>query len=276
MPKSQCDVYFYSPYRDSDTKTTHWQNLPLLVFLPGLNETGQGLMSRQMASLKNKFDIRCLVIPPKDLDGWDVIAESTIALIEAELTQNNRPVYLCSESFGGCLALKMLSQTSNLFAKTILINPASSFYRVPWLNFGSYLFPLTPEWIYYQSAFFTLPFLTHVDKISPQACEDLADTIRCTSKHTAYKRIVMMRDFSIDESQLRQIQQPILLIGSREDLILPSVEEAERLARIFPQATVVTLPHSGHACLVEPDIDLYQIMQANNFVSQTELILNSY
>ena len=81
-----------------------------------------------------------------------------------------------------------------------------------------------------------------------------------------------MRDFTVDEVQLRQVKQPVLLIASQSDLILPLVEEAQRLAKIFPQATVVTLPHSGHACSVESDIDLYQIMQANNFISQTESV----
>ena len=264
MTRSQCDVYFYSPFQDTG-------NRPLLIFLPGLNETGQGLMSRQMASLEAKFDIRCLVIPPKDLDDWDLIAESTVALVEALVSTKERPVYLCGESFGGCLALEMLANSPNLFEKAILINPASSLPRIPWLNFGSLFFPLTPEWVYHYSAWLTLPFLAHTDKISSQACQDLADTIRCTSKKTAQKRIAMMRDFTIDESQLKQVTQPILLIGSREDLILPSVEEVERLAKIFPQATVVTLPSSGHACLVEPDIDLYQIMEASNFLVEPEL-----
>lgn len=81
----------------------------------------------------------------------------------------------------------------------------------------------------------------------------------------------MMREFTIDEIQLRQITQPVLLIGSQKDLILPSVEEVKRLAKIFPQATVVSLPHSGHACLVEKDVDLYQIMEANSFVTKPKL-----
>ena len=265
MSQRQCDVYFYSPFKDKAHR-------PLLIFLPGLNETGQGLMSRQMASLKNYFNIRCLVIPPKDLDDWDIIAESTLALIAAETSTLKRLVYLCGESFGGCLALEMMRQAPDWFEKIILINPTSSFARVFWLNFGSYFFSLTPEWIYYHSAWLTPAFLTNIDRVSTQACEDLADTVRCTSKQAANRRIGMMRNFTIDEAQLRQLTTPVLLIGSQKDLILPSVEEANRLANIFPQATVVTLPHSGHACLIEKGVDLYQIMKANNFVSETELV----
>ena len=76
----------------------------------------------------------------------------------------------------------------------------------------------------------------------------------------------MIRDFTIDEAKLRQVTTPVLIVGSQKDLILPSVEEANRLADIFPKTTVVTLPHSGHACLMEEGMDLYQIMQANNFI----------
>ena len=264
MSERKCDVYFYSPYQDKF-------HCPLLIFLPGLNETGQGLMSRQMESLKNYFNIRCLVIPPKDLDDWDIIAESTLGLIAAETSTRKHLVYLCGESFGGCLALEILRQAPDWFERVILINPASSFQRVFWLNFGSYFFSLTPEWLYHHSAFLTLPFLAHVDRLSSQACEDLADTIRCTDKQTASRRIEMIRDFTIDEAKLRQVTTPVLIVGSQEDLILPSVEEANRLASIFPQATVVTLPHSGHACLVEEGINLYQIMQSNNFIFQEVL-----
>ena len=58
-------------------------------------------------------------------------------------------------------------------------------------------------------------------------------------KQTVQQRIAMMREFSIDESKLRQITQPVLLIGSQKDFILPSVEEVKRLAKIFP---------SSHCC----------------------------
>ena len=75
-----------------------------------------------------------------------------------------------------------------------------------------------------------------------------------------------MRDFKVDESQLQQINQPVLLIGSQKDRILPSVAEVKRLAKIFPHSEVVTLPDSGHACLIETGINLDEIMKNNNFV----------
>ena len=43
--------------------------------------------------------------------------------------------------------------------------------------------------------------------------------------------------------------------------LLPSVQEAQRLINIFPHGKISILPNSGHACLLEKDINLYQIIQ---------------
>ena len=261
MPELQHYAYFFNPQASKP-------DCPLLIFLPGLDETGLDLMSLQTDSLEAGFDVRCFVIPPEDIDDFDLLAESALALTEAELASTpNRPIYLCAQSFGGCVALKMLMQAPKLFEKIVLVNPASSLHRVPWLNLGSLLFPLVPDFIYNHSAFLSLPFLTPIDRLSSQARRGLEETIKSSPKQTTQQRLAMMREFTIDETKLSQITQPVLLVGSEKDLILPSVEEAQRLAKIFPQATVVTLPNSGHACLVEPNINLYQIMQDNNFVS---------
>ena len=265
MPKLQHkNAYFFNPQESKP-------NCPLLIFLPGLDETGTDLMSLQTDSLEIGFDVRCFVIPPEDIDDFDLLAESALALTKAELGQTpNRPVYLCGESFGGCVALKMLLQAPKLFEKIILVNPASSFHRVFWLNFGSRLFPLTPDFFYNRSAYLTLPFLAPVNRLTSQAREGLIKTIKSAPKQTAQQRLAMMRNFTIDETKLAQITQPVLLIGSEQDLILPSVEEAKHLAKVFSQTIAVTLPHSGHACLVEPDISLYQIMKDSDFIGETK------
>ena len=263
MPELQHDAYFFNPQASKP-------DCPLLIFLPGLDETGKNLMSMQTDSLEIGFDVRCFVIPPEDIDDFNLLAESALALIEAELASTpERAVYLCGESFGGCIALKMLEQAPKLFEKIILVNPASSFHRIPWLNLGSLLFSLTPDFLYNNSAYLSLPFLAPVNRLSVHACQGLAETIKSAPKQTAQQRLAMMREFTLDETKLRQVTQPVLLIGSEKDLILPSVEEVRRLAKIFPQATIVTLPHSGHACLVE-DINLYQIMEANKFVTKAK------
>lgn len=265
MSLSQHNGYFFTPGQANP-------QAPLFVFLPGMDETGKDLITLQTSSLETAFDVRCFVIPPDDLHTWDRLAEKVIALTQAELAKLPRklPVYLCSESFGGCVALKVLLQAPNLFERIILVNPASSFHRVPWLNLGSLLFPLTPKLFYNLSAIISLPFLAQIGRLSPQARQALWNAARSAPKQTAQERLSLLREFEVDETQLQQIDYPVLLIGSQQDHLLPSVAEVKRLAKIFPQTQVVTLPHSGHACLIETDINLYEIMQAKNFLTNSE------
>ncbi len=262
MSKTVSNPYFFAPSPPPNLIC------PLFVFLPGMDETGKELMRLQIAGLEAAFDVRCFVIPPDDLTTWDDLADQVIALTQAELETLPRPsVYLCGESFGGCIALKVLQRFPQVFDRVVLINSASSFHRVPWINLGSLLFPLTPEFFYKISSFIALPILAPLHRLSPTGRQYLLKAISSAPKKTASQRLSLMREFTIDKQQLSQITQPVLLIGSQGDRLLPSQEEAQRLAKIFPNAQVVTLPHSGHACLVEEDVNLFAIMQAQNFLN---------
>lgn len=102
--------------------------------------------------------------------------------------------------------------------------------------------------------------------MTPAAHQTLLESVRSVPLKTSIQRLSMMRGFNLDENQLSQYTKPVLIIASKGDQLLPSVAEAKRLARIFPNAQVVTLPHSGHACLLETDVNLYEIMQSQNFL----------
>ena len=259
MSKIDSSSYFFTPRRTNP-------GYPLFVFLPGMDETGKDLMRLQTAGLENAFDVRCFVIPPDDLTTWDNLTEKVVALTEAELEKVPRPsVYLCGESFGGCLALQVALKAPQLFNRMILVNSASSFHRIPWLNLGSLLFTWVPDFFYQISSFTALPFLAPLNRLSPAAFQALWSAVRSAPKKTANQRLSLLREFMIDEKQLSQITQPVLIIASLDDKLLPSVPEAQRLAKIFPHAQVVTLPHTGHACLVEADVNLLEIIQAENF-----------
>jgi len=261
MSQVTSNPYFFTPQPSNP-------GYPLFVFLPGMDETGKELMCIQTAGLEAAFDVRCFVIPPDELTNWDHLAEQVIALTQAELEKVPRqPVYLCGESFGGCIALKVALKVPHLFERIILINPASSFHRVPWLDFGSLLFSWMPEFVYKFSSFAALPFLAPLHRLEPAARQALLKAVRSAPKQTANQRLALMRDFDVDQTQLHQLTQPVLLIASEADRLLPSVAEVKRLAKILPQAQVVTLPDCGHACLAQTDVNLLKIMQTENFLA---------
>ncbi|WP_293127037.1 alpha/beta hydrolase [Microcoleus sp. bin38.metabat.b11b12b14.051] len=261
MPTTNNKVRFLSP---KPAKTDR----PLFVFLPGMD--GSGLLLRpQIAKLANNFDIRCLTLPPNDMASWEVLVRETIALIEAEKEANQRPVYLCGESFGGCLAMKVVLEAPKLCDRLILVNPASSFRQQPWVQWGSHLTQWLPANLYPLSVIGLLPILASLGKIGREDRHALLEAMQAVPQHTSVWRLALVRSFNVDENQLRGIKQPTLVIASGADRLLPSIAEAKLLVKVIPKAQMVMLANSGHACLLETDVDLYAIMQQRNFLTES-------
>lgn len=242
---------------------------PLFVFLPGMDGTGE-LLRSQTTGLEIAFDVRCLAIPRDDVTSWDVLTEKVLKLIQKELANNpQRSVYLCGESFGGCLAIKVAVARPQLFNRIILINSASSFHRRSWYSWASQLAQLVPSCLYQVGAIGLLPFLASLERILPGDRQELLKTMRSVPPQTVLWRLSLVKEFDVDETQLRRLTQPVLVIASALDRLLPSMAEARRLVKIFPDVQMIVLPYSGHACLLEADINLYEIMKAHNFLDRS-------
>lgn len=241
-------------------------NYPLFVFLPGMDGTGR-LLRAQTKGLETGFDVRCLAIPANDLTNWEDLADKVVNLIEEELEKRPlRSVYLCGESFGGCLALKVALRSPHLFDRIILINPATSFNQRPFLRWGAQLGQWVPESFYGISALVLLPFLSNLERIVATERHALLDAMQSVPPKTVIWRISLVSEFEVDETQLKHLTQPVLLIAGGADRLLPSVDEAARLAKWLPNDEVVVLPHSGHTCLLETDVNLFDIMKSHNFL----------
>lgn len=246
---------------------------PLFIYLPGMDGTGQ-LLRSQTGNLELGFDIRCLAIPRKDLTTWDVLTNNVLDLIHAELEKSSyRPIYLCGESFGGCLAMKVATKSPHLFKRIILINPASAFQLHPWLTSASQLTQLIPSWFYNVGALGLLPFLASLSEISSHLRHELLRIMRSLPAETVNWRLSLLREFAIEEERLQQLTQQILLIAGGSDRLLPSVSEVQRLNSIFPNSRNLILPDSGHACLLEENVNLYGILEDHQFL---ETVKHSY
>lgn len=259
MPQIELKPCFLTPKRVQ-------LEYPLFVYLPGMDGTGQ-LLRSQTAGLEAGFDVRCFAIPRKDLTSWEILVESVLDLIHAELEKSStRPVYLCGESFGGCLAMKVAVKAAHLFERIILINPASAFHLRPALNWASQLTYFVPECFYDFGALGLLPFLASLERITRSDRHELLKTMRSVPSETVNWRLSLLREFEVDENKLRNLKQPALLIAGAGDRLLPSVTEVRRLANILANAKTLILPNSGHACLLEKDINLYEIIKSQNFL----------
>ncbi len=233
--------------------------LPLLVLMPGMDGTGY-LWRSQLPQLETFFDVRRLQIPARNLENWEELTSQVINLIQQE-TLGTREVYICGESFGACLALKLAVCLPNLYHRLILINPASSFSQLPWLGWLGQACQWLPDSLYHFSTLAGLPLLAALEKINHDERRALLEAVRSVPQTTVAWRIKMLADFQVNAQALRELQQPVLILVGESDRLLPSFKESQRLQNYLPQAQIVTLPKSGHACMLETGICLNQILQ---------------
>jgi pimeloyl-ACP methyl ester carboxylesterase len=240
---------------------------PLFIFLPGMDGTGQ-LLRTQTAVLEISFDVRCLAIPPDDQTDWGELTYKVLELIRTEIANRlpGQPVYLCGESFGGCLALKLVTQAPELFTRIILVNPASSFHQRPWILWGGQIIRWFPNFLYELSAVSLLPFLGALERISISDRQAFLTTVQSIPKNTSIWRLSLLQSFKLNDLPLEQIKRPVLLIASGSDRLLPSISDAQFLVDRLPNVKLVILPNSGHACLLEEETNLYQILKAHDFL----------
>jgi pimeloyl-ACP methyl ester carboxylesterase len=244
------------------TPTTPYR--PLFVFLPGMDGSG-ALLRPQVAGLSSSFDIRCLSIPPDDLTGWDELTEQVGSLIRMEQQQHpGRPTTVCGESFGGCLALKLITRFPDLCDQIILVNPASSAQRQPWISACCSLTQLLPTPLYHLSTFSLCDLLIATHRVSRPLRQQLLAAMQAVRPTSAAWRLSLLRQFRLDDLPLDRVLQPVLILASGSDSLLPSEREAQRLARYLPNATTCLLPGSGHACLLESQLNLSAILQLHD------------
>lgn len=235
---------------------------PLFVFLPGMDGSG-ALLQPQVAGLSSHFDIRSLSIPPDDRTGWGELTERVAALIRME--QQRHPGHtttICGESFGGCLALSLISRFPELCDQLILINPASSARHQPWISACSSLTELLPAPLYQLSSLSLCNLLIASHRVSRPLRQQLLVAMQAVSPRSAAWRMALLRQFRLEDLALDRVLQPVLILASGADRLLPSHYEARRLARCLPRARTLLLPDSGHACLLERQVDLSAILKS--------------
>ncbi|MEM6597697.1 MAG: alpha/beta hydrolase [Cyanobacteria bacterium P01_C01_bin.69] len=242
---------------------------PLFVFLPGMDGSGR-LLRPQIEGLTPWFDIRCLALGQKDTTEWPLLARQVSQLISQELaavpTEQKRSVYLCGESFGGCLAMQVLSLSPHLFDRIILVNPASSFRRLPWMQLGPLITRRLPNVAYRYSSKGMVPFLIEPSRVSQRDRVALANAMESVPAKTAALRMSLLSEFEVERLPLERMNHPVLLIAGGNDRLLPSKRETKSLLARFPNARLVLLPNSGHACLLETETNLVKILSKADFL----------
>ncbi|XP_073009426.1 phytyl ester synthase 1, chloroplastic isoform X2 [Typha latifolia] len=271
-PRWFCPVECGPPIKDA----------PLLLFLPGTDGVGVGLILHHK-SLGKFFEVRCLHIPVNDrtpFEGLVKIVEQSANYEHA--ASPNRPIYLVGDSFGGCLALSVAARNPTIDLILILVNPATSFARsqiqplLPLLeNLPSNLHVTVP---YLLSFIMSDPVKMAMvgvgnDLPPPQALEELSKSLTSMLPLLSVLADVIPRDALLwrlkllksaaayTNSRLHAVEAEVLLLVSGKDNLLPSGDEADRLWASLKNCRVRYFKDNGHTLLLEDGINLVSIIK---------------
>ncbi|XP_078175513.1 phytyl ester synthase 1, chloroplastic-like [Carex rostrata] len=262
---------------------------PLLLFLPGMDGVGTGLV-RHYERLGKIFDLWCLHIPVNDRTSFEGLVQYIENSVRSEETRlQGRPIYIAGESIGACLALAVAARNINTDLVLVLVNPATSFKRTLLRDVSS-LLAAVPDSLHVPiSSLFSLLSGSYIrtttkkgqnlgiEEPLPILSEGLTDILPSLSllgdilpKETLVWKLKILKEASCYvNSRLHAVACQTLILASGNDEILPSREEAERLCTILPNCRVRHFKDSGHTLLLEGGIDLVTIIKGAGYYRRT-------
>ncbi|XP_010414904.1 PREDICTED: acyltransferase-like protein At1g54570, chloroplastic [Camelina sativa] len=259
------------------------EDAPTLLFLPGLDGTGMGLVPHHKA-LGKAFHVSCLHIPVLDrtpFEGLVKIVEDVLR--QEQATRPNKPIYLVGDSFGGCLALAVAARNSSLDLVVILVNPATSFNRSP-LQPLIPILEMVPEELHftvpYALSFIMgdpikmatlgidnqLPTGIKLEKLRQRLTKTmlplLSDLGEIIPRETLLWKLKLLRSSSAyANSRIHAVQAETLILASGKDMMLPSQEEAKRLHGVLKNCSVRCFKDNGHTLLLEDSVSLLTVIK---------------
>ncbi|KAH1105851.1 hypothetical protein J1N35_009619 [Gossypium stocksii] len=272
-PRWFCPVECGRPIKDS----------PLLLFLPGLDGVGMGLILHHKP-LGKVFEVQCLHIPVHDrtpFEGLVKLVEETVRLEHA--SRLNCPIYLVGDSIGGCLALAVAARNPSIDLLMILVNPATSLGRSRLQPFLPIL-EAFPDGLHVR----TIPFLLSlvigeplkmaevgverrllptqkIERISSNLTallpfySGLADIL--PTETLIWKLKLIKSASAYTNSRLHAVKAEVLVLASDKDHLFPSGEEALRLKKLLPNCMIRIFKDNGHTLLMEDSINLLTVIK---------------
>ncbi|KAI3862535.1 hypothetical protein MKX03_037639 [Papaver bracteatum] len=283
---------WFSPIEcNSSGGGVRFEDSPLLLYLPGLDGVGLGLIMHHQR-LGKMFDVWCLHIPVMDRTPF----EEHVQLVERTIKSENarapyRPIYLVGESLGGCLALAVAARNPDIDLMVILANPATSFNKSPMQPILP-LLEVIPEQLHAGLPYF-LGFVTGdpfkmavalVEKGLPlqQAVGELSESVVAMlpslsvladilPRESLLWKLQMLRSASsFANSRLHAVKAEVLVLASGKDQLIPSQEEAERLFHMLPACQIRNFAESGHTLFMEDGFDLVTVIKGAGFYRRTK------
>ncbi|KAI3954239.1 hypothetical protein MKW98_018063 [Papaver atlanticum] len=263
-----------------------WKNSPLLLYLPGIDGLGLGLISNH-ERLGKVFNIWCLHIPIEDRTSFKELVQFVEKTVKDEHRRSpNRPIYLVGESIGACLALAVAAHNPAIDLLLILANPATSFKKSQLGSLISLLQAIPKQLdnglanILTSSTGDILKMaMSSIQRQLPlpqsirEATENLSELLSTIpvladvwTKESLLWKLKMMEAASLyANSRIHAVKAQTLILASGRDQLLPSLEEAQRLSNLLPTCQERNFNDSGHILFVEDGFNLVTVIKGAGF-----------
>ncbi|XP_017628718.1 phytyl ester synthase 2, chloroplastic-like [Gossypium arboreum] len=265
---------------------------PLLLFLPGIDGTGLGLIMHHH-KLGKLFNVWCLHIPAQDRTPFNELVKLVERTVRSENYRSpNRPIYLVGESIGACLAISVAAPNPDMDLILVLSNPAASFSQsqlqplIPLLEMMPDEFPINLPYILSLATGNPLTVLMDnvVKKGSlPQIIGELSQDLATMSSYLPvladivprqtllWKLNLLKSGSACANSCLHAVKAQLLILCSGRDQLLPSQEESQRLQKALLDCEIRMFDESGHFLFLlcfsigEDNVDLVTIIKGASF-----------
>ncbi|GGT04485.1 esterase [Streptomyces cinerochromogenes] len=154
------------------------------------------------------------------------------------LTERCSRVFVAGLSMGGALALRLAARHSGRVAGVVVVNPAN---RVHGLSA------------------YALPVARHLVRTAKGIASDIAEPgvaelgYDRVPLHAAHSLRMFLRRL---DGELPQVTQPLLLLRSAQDHVVPAADSARVLSRVSStDVTEIVLEHSYHVATLDKDAD---------------------
>lgn len=171
------------------------------------------------------------------LTGWpDWYAEVDRAL--ADLRDRCGQVFVAGLSMGGALALRLAAKHGPAVSGVVVVNPANKVHGL---------------------AAYALPVARHFLRATPGIASDIA---KPDTEEVGYDRVPVRAAHSLREGlrrldgELPRVTQPLLLLRSAVDHVVPSADSARILSRVSSlDVREIVLEQSYHVATLDHDAD---------------------
>ncbi len=253
---------------------------PLAIYLPGLDGYGISAVS-QFDDLARTFETWRLVVSLNDTSTFlDVV--DAVALFIKETSTPERKVTLIGESCGGLIAsaVAIRLRKMELLDGLVLVNPATSFDQTWWDTWvpllaslpknelidgispygllGSFILGLTiPDRQQQQRILDTIVSLPSLREPSLAVLQNILETARHFITVTEERLPASLLEHRVTRwllpgtaaVRLEQINVPTLIIAGKEDALVPSAMECDRLLKLIPNSEKLLVRNRGHFVL---------------------------